>query len=83
MANRRVPEAAPHLAWRVRLFSGAAILVVIGMYADLNWLIWGAVGLLAVAFALRFVGEGEAGSAEADVIASEDADAPETPDDEL
>lgn len=82
MARRLPSEPAPHLAWRVRLFSGAAILVVLGMYADVKWPIWGAIGLLAVAFALRFVGGGETAADELDPVES-DPDTTETLDDEV
>lgn len=55
-ASRR-RDPTPHLAWRVRLFIGAAILALVGMFTNLQLPIWGAIGLLAVAFVLRFVGE--------------------------
>lgn len=55
-ASRR-RDPTPHLAWRVRLFIGAAILALVGMFTDQQLPIWGAIGLLAVAFVLRFVGD--------------------------
>jgi len=54
MSESPRPEHGPHLAWRVRLFVASAVLALIGMVTGLRFPVWGAIGLLAVAFALRF-----------------------------
>ncbi|MEJ2538746.1 MAG: hypothetical protein P8188_01975 [Gemmatimonadota bacterium] len=46
----------PHLEWRVRLLGGGAILALAGIWADLPWLINGAIAMLLIGFALRFIG---------------------------
>ena len=52
------------LVWRVRLFGAGAILAIAGMVAEMSWMVWIAIVVLVVGFALRFVpaegdGEGE------------------------
>lgn len=50
----------PFLEWKVRLFSVAAVLVLIGLYLDNRWLTGLAIVLLAVAMLLRFLPGGSA-----------------------
>jgi hypothetical protein len=44
-----------HLEWRLRLFTIGALLGVGGMIMDERWLVWLAMAVLAVAFAVRFL----------------------------
>lgn len=50
----------PFLEWKVRLFSMAAALVLIGLYLDNRWITGLAIALLAVAMLLRFLPGGSA-----------------------
>lgn len=50
----------PFLEWKVRLFSVAAVLVLVGLYLDNRWLTGLAIALLAVAMLLRFLPGGSA-----------------------
>lgn len=50
-------EHVRHLEWRVRLFGAGAILAVVGMAADAEWLVNVAIVVLVVGFSLRFVPE--------------------------
>jgi hypothetical protein len=45
----------PFLAWKVRIFTVAAVLGLGGMYFEERWMGAGAIALLAVAMALRLV----------------------------
>ena len=60
-----------HLAWRVRLFSGAALLAMIGIARGMSWLIWVALGLLLLGFFLRFAPEPGGAAEEEDGEAGE------------
>jgi len=51
---RRHSTVRPHLEWRIRLFSGAAVLALVGMFAEVRGLVWAAIALLLIAFLLRF-----------------------------
>lgn len=42
------------LQWKVRLFAVAAVILLVGMAREIDWLVGIAVALLAVAFVLRF-----------------------------
>ncbi len=55
MFASRQPRSDAHLSWRVRLFAGAAVLALIGMFADQRLPIWGAITLLLIAIGLRFL----------------------------
>lgn len=43
-----------YLEWKVRLFFVAAVLLLVGMAREIDLLVLLAIGVLAVAFALRF-----------------------------
>lgn len=47
------------LEWKVRLFSVASVLVVLGLYLDEGWMTGTAIGVLAVAMLLRLVPGGD------------------------
>ena len=53
----RAHQHVRHLEWRVRLFGAGAILALVGMAADAEWLVNVAIGVLVVGFLLRFVPE--------------------------
>jgi membrane protein implicated in regulation of membrane protease activity len=42
------------LQWKVRLFAVAAVVLLVGMAREIDWLVGVAIALLAVAFVLRF-----------------------------
>lgn len=42
------------LQWKVRLFAVAAVMLLIGMAREIDWLVAAAIAILAVAFVLRF-----------------------------
>lgn len=42
------------LVWKVRLFAAGAAMGLAGIFLDQRYLIWGAIGILVVGFALRF-----------------------------
>ena len=74
----------PFLEWKVRLFSVAAVLVLLGLYLDNRWVTGLAIAVLAVAMLLRFLPGGSAhevtsedqdGAATGPVEADEGADA--------
>ena len=44
------------LEWRVRLMGAGAIVALVGIWADADWLVNAAIVLLFVGFLLRFVG---------------------------
>lgn len=62
----------PFLEWKVRLFSVAAVLVLIGLYLDNRWLTGLAIALLAVAMLLRFLPGGSAHGVEPDAEVEEE-----------
>lgn len=43
-----------HLEWKVRLFSVAAVLALVGMYFDERWMTLSALAVLLVGVLLRF-----------------------------
>jgi hypothetical protein len=47
------------LEWRVRLLGVGAILAFVGLYFEARWMIWGAIGVLAVGFLMRMGSRGE------------------------
>ena len=59
MFNRSGDGDKPHLGWRVRFFSAAAVLAMVGMAMSVEWLVWVAVLLLVLAFFLRFLPTGD------------------------
>lgn len=56
----------PHLEWKVRLFSVAAVLALCGIYFDERWMTGAAIAVLAAAMALRFVGRKAGGDEDGD-----------------
>jgi uncharacterized membrane protein len=60
-----VTGSGRHLEWKVRLFFVAAALLVVGMAREQKIFVLVAIGVLAVAFVLRFF-EGPAPAEEAD-----------------
>ncbi len=57
MFIRRNDVTKAHLDWRVRTFAAGALLALVGMALGMPWLVWIAVGLLIVGFAMRFLPE--------------------------
>lgn len=53
MSPRGGPTS-PHLEWRVRLFMGGGVLGLVGIATERSWLIWVALAVLGIGFALRF-----------------------------
>lgn len=51
----RSRRAGRYLEWKVRLFSVAAVLVVVGMYLEEAWMTAAAILLLFAALSLRFL----------------------------
>jgi hypothetical protein len=45
----------PWILLKVRLFSAGAALALGGMFLEISWLIWAALGVLGAGVALRFV----------------------------
>lgn len=56
--SRRVD---PHLEWKVRLFTVAAVMALAGMYFQERWMTGAAIVLLVGAIGLRFLGGGLSG----------------------
>jgi len=65
----RSGQSDRHLEWKVRIFSVAAVLVLVGIYLEERWMTGVAIVVLAGAMLLRLV-PGDARAAEA----SEDAE---------
>jgi hypothetical protein len=53
--SRSNPSLA-YLEWRVRIFGAGAILAMVGIFTQQNWLIDVAIGVLLIGVALRFLG---------------------------
>jgi hypothetical protein len=86
VANRS-QRAGRHLEWKVRLFTIAAMLALIGIYLDERWMTIAALGVLAAGILLRFAPDGsdaseEEGGGEGDDEACEEAEDAEGPRDE-
>ena len=47
------------LEWRARLLGVGAVLALAGMMLENAWMVNGAIGILLVTFALRFIGRAE------------------------
>lgn len=63
--SRRGPD--PYIRWKVGLFLAGAVLGLVGMATERNWLVMTAIGVLGVGVALRFLpASDEAEEAEAD-----------------
>lgn len=65
----------PFLEWKVRLFSVAAVLVLIGLYLDNRWMTGLAIAVLAVAMLLRFLPGGSAHGVEDEEATEADSSA--------
>ena len=61
----------PFLEWKVRLFSVAAALVLLGLYLDNRWVTGVAIVVLAVAMLLRFIPGGSARAEDLDAEAED------------
>lgn len=68
----RSRRAGPWLEWKVRLFAVAAVLALAGMYLQQRWMTGGAIVVLALAMALRFLPGGRATDPDAGEAAEED-----------
>jgi hypothetical protein len=55
--SRRRGSSTSHLEWRIRLFGVGAIVGMAGIFAEIRWMIWIALAVLAVGFLLRFAGD--------------------------
>ena len=55
---RLLSDPAAHLEWRIRLFGSGAILALVGIFFEVRWMIWIAIGVLLAGFSMRFVGGG-------------------------
>ena len=53
--DRSHRAADPWLTWKVRFFQVGAVLAVVGMVTERNWVVGAATVILAVGFSLRFV----------------------------
>ena len=51
-------KAGRYLEWKVRLFSVAAVLALVGIYLESGWMTGAAMGLLALGLLLRFLADG-------------------------
>ena len=69
----------PFLEWKVRLFSVAAVLVLLGLYLDNRWLTGLAIVVLAAAMLLRFL---PGGSGRRESLLAYDDDQDDEDDDE-
>ena len=45
----------PHLVWKIRLFFLGSVLALVGIAADLSWLVGGAAVVLMAGMVLRFL----------------------------
>lgn len=68
MFARRTGGHDPHLEWKVRIFSVAAVVALVGMFFDERWMTGLAIVLLAGAMGLRFLGGGEEEAEEDDAL---------------
>jgi hypothetical protein len=59
MLIRRTQPMLAHLEWRIRLFGAGAILAIVGIWFEQDWLVNLAIGVLLVGFGLRFLGRRE------------------------
>lgn len=53
--DRTPREDDPWLRLKVGSFSAGAVLALAGIYFDSGWMIWVAIGVLALGFAARFL----------------------------
>lgn len=54
-------KAGRYLEWKVRLFSVAAVLALVGIYRESGWMTGAAIGILLVGLMLRFLPDGSEG----------------------
>jgi len=52
--DRSSDRSTEYLGWRLLLFAAGAAIGLIGMFTEVRWLIWVAIAVLVVGFALRF-----------------------------
>lgn len=55
-------KAGRYLEWKVRLFSVAAVLALVGIYLESGWMTGAAMGILLVGLMLRFLPDGADGT---------------------
>jgi hypothetical protein len=55
LIDRRRERPVRHLEWRVRLFGAGAIMAIVGIATEQNWLINVAIAVLAAGVLLRFL----------------------------
>jgi len=48
-------KAGRYLEWKVRIFSVAAVLALVGIYMESGWMTGAAIGMLVVGMLLRFL----------------------------
>lgn len=61
MFHRRSGTGGPHLRWRMVLLGLGALLALLGMGLDRDWMVNAALGILVLGFGLRFLPGGEDG----------------------
>lgn len=54
LVDRR-PRDDRFLEWKVRLFTLAAVVALVGIYLDEGWVVGTAIGVLSLALGLRFL----------------------------
>ena len=54
-------QAGRYLEWKVRVFSVAAVLALVGIYLQSSWMTGAAIGILGVGLSLRFLPDGAGG----------------------
>lgn len=70
--DRSSGHPSKHLDWKVYMFMAGSALVLAGIYFGNRWVMWGALVVLAAAFALRFIPGGDAPPEEGDGVTSDD-----------
>jgi hypothetical protein len=60
-------KAGRYLEWKVRIFSVAAVLALVGIYLESGWMTGAAMGLLALGLLLRLLPDGGSGPDEGEV----------------
>lgn len=53
--DRSSDRSTEYLRWRIRLFAVGAAIGLVGIFTEVRWLIWVAIAVLVVGFALRFL----------------------------
>lgn len=60
----RSRRAGRYLEWKVRIFTLGAVLAVVGMATNQNWMTWLAIVVLGAGLALRFLPGGRVAESE-------------------